>query len=69
MFNSFVRIRIPQYITVMSVNVTLTSLVVIMLAIGPKVHSLNPAKDDGFFRAIKILSMTSFGGEVKSRVI
>jgi hypothetical protein len=26
----------------------------------------NPAEDDGFLRAIKIRSMTFFGGEVKS---
>jgi hypothetical protein len=43
----------------------LSSLVVIVLAIGPKVLGLNAAEDNGLLRAIKIRSTTSFGGGVK----
>jgi hypothetical protein len=43
--------------------------VVIMFAIKPKVCSSNPAEDDGFLRAIKIRSMSSFRGEVKQAII
>jgi hypothetical protein len=39
--------------------------VVIVLAIGPKVHGLNPTEDYKFFIAIKIHSNTSFGWETK----
>jgi hypothetical protein len=35
------------------------------LAITSEVHFSNPAKNDGFLRAIKIRSATSFGGEAK----
>jgi hypothetical protein len=47
--------------------VVLGGLVVIMLSTGPKVHRFKPdlAEDNGFLRAIKISSMTSFQGEVK----
>jgi hypothetical protein len=36
-----------------------------VLAIGPKVCGLKPARGDGFLRVIKIRSTLSFGGEVK----
>jgi len=36
---------------------------------GTNVSSSNPAKDDGFLRAIKIHSMTYFQGEVKPAVL
>jgi hypothetical protein len=39
-------------------------LVIIMVAIGPKVCGFKPG-DEGFSRPIKIRSMISFGGEVK----
>jgi hypothetical protein len=42
--------------------------VVIVLAIGHKVRGFKPDEVDGFFRAIKIRSTTSFGGEVKPSV-
>jgi hypothetical protein len=42
--------------------------VVIVLVIGPKVRGFNPAEDDGFLRAIKIRSTTSFGREVKPAI-
>jgi hypothetical protein len=37
----------------------------IVLVIGPKVRGLKPVESDWFLMAIKIRSMTSFGGEVK----
>jgi hypothetical protein len=40
-----------------------------VLAIGPKVCGFKPSQNDGFVRAIKICSMTSFGGEVKPLVL
>jgi hypothetical protein len=45
--------------------VAVGGLVVIVLAVGYKVC---PAKDDGFLRAIKVRSTTSFGQEVKPAV-
>jgi hypothetical protein len=45
--------------------VDLGCLLVIVLATGPKVRGLKPAEDDVFLRAIKICSLTSFGGEEK----
>jgi hypothetical protein len=36
--------------------------------LDPRFAGLNPAKDSGFLRAIKTLSTTSFGGEVKPSV-
>jgi hypothetical protein len=36
-----------------------------MVAIGPKVRGFRPGQSDGFLMAIKILSMPSFGGEMK----
>jgi hypothetical protein len=45
-------------------DVAFHGLVISVLAIGPKVRGLNPAKDDGCLMAIKIHSMTSFKGEV-----
>jgi hypothetical protein len=47
--------------------VLLGGLVVIVLAIGSKVHNYS-AEDDGFLRAIKTHSMTSFQGKVKPMV-
>jgi hypothetical protein len=38
---------------------------VIMIAIAPKVRGFKPAESDGFLRAIKIRSTTSFGEEVR----
>jgi hypothetical protein len=38
------------------------------LRADPKFAGLNPAEDDGLLRAIKILSTTPFGGEVKPSV-
>jgi hypothetical protein len=35
------------------------------LPLDPKFADSNPAEDDGFLRAIKISSISSFGGEVK----
>jgi hypothetical protein len=46
-------------------EVVLGGIMVIVLAIGPKVPGFKHAKDDGFLRAIKIRSTPSFGGEVK----
>jgi hypothetical protein len=42
--------------------------VVIVLAIEPKVRGFNTAEDNGFIRAIKVCSTTSFGGKVNSSV-
>jgi hypothetical protein len=42
--------------------------VVSVLATGPKVAGSIPVDVDGFLRAIKIRSKTSFGGEVKPSV-
>jgi hypothetical protein len=39
--------------------------VISVFAVGPKVRGLNPGRGDGFLRAIKIRSTSSFGGEVK----
>jgi hypothetical protein len=36
-----------------------------MLTIGSEVRRFKPGRGDGFLTAIKILSMPSFGGEVK----
>jgi hypothetical protein len=35
------------------------------LLLDPRFAGSNPAEDDGFLRAIKIRSTTSFGGKVK----
>jgi hypothetical protein len=40
-------------------------LVLACLPLHPRFAGSNPAEDDGFLRAIKIHSTTSFGGEVK----
>jgi hypothetical protein len=46
-------------------SVILGAVIVIVLVIESKVFGLkNPAEDDGFLRAIKIRSTTSFGREV-----
>jgi hypothetical protein len=45
--------------------VVLGGLLVIVLAIGPKVCAFKPGRGDGFLRAIEIRSTTSFGEEVK----
>jgi hypothetical protein len=42
--------------------------VVACLPQDPKFMGSNSAEDDGFLRAIKICSTTSFGGEVKPSV-
>jgi hypothetical protein len=42
--------------------------VVSVLATGPKVAGSIPTEVDEFLRVIKILSTTSFGGEVKPSV-
>jgi hypothetical protein len=47
------------------VQVVLSSVMVIVLATGPRFAGLNPVEDNGFLRAIKIRSTISFGGEVK----
>jgi hypothetical protein len=39
--------------------------VVIVLAIGPKVHGFKPGRGRWILEAIKIRSTTSFGGEIK----
>ena len=39
--------------------------VVIILATGPEVREFKPGQVSGFFQSVKILSMTSFGREVK----
>jgi hypothetical protein len=36
------------------------------LPLDPRFAGSNPAEDNGLFRAIKIHSTTSFGGEIKS---
>ena len=41
---------------------------VVILATGSEVRGSNPAGVDGFFQSVKILSMTSFGREVKPLV-
>jgi hypothetical protein len=46
-------------------KVSLGGVVVMVLAIGPKLTGSNPAEGDGLLMAIKIHSTTSFGGEVK----
>jgi hypothetical protein len=38
----------------------LGGVIVSVLAIGPKVRGFKPGRGDGFLRAIKIRSMTSF---------
>ena len=38
---------------------------VIILASGPEVRGLVPTGVDGFFQSVKILTITSFGREVK----
>jgi hypothetical protein len=45
--------------------VVLGGVIVIVLAIGPKVRGFKPAESDGFLRAIEIRSTTFFGGELK----
>jgi hypothetical protein len=39
-----------------------------VLATGPKVRGFKPGRGDGFLKAIKIRSTSSFGGEVKPEV-
>jgi hypothetical protein len=46
-------------------SVALGGLVVSVLAIGLKIHGFRPGRGRWNFRAIKIRSRTSFGGEVK----
>jgi hypothetical protein len=42
--------------------------VISLLSIGPKVHGFKPSRGECTLMAIKIRSMTSFGGEVKPLV-
>jgi hypothetical protein len=42
--------------------------VVSVLATGPKGRGFEPSQGDGFLRAIKIRSTTSFGWEAKPKV-
>jgi hypothetical protein len=44
-----------------TIRVILDGVMVILLAIGPKVWSSNPTKGDGFLRAIKIHKTTVLG--------
>jgi hypothetical protein len=37
----------------------------VVIVLDSRFEGSNPAEDDGFLRAIKICSTTSFGGEVK----
>jgi hypothetical protein len=46
-------------------TVVFGGVMVSVFAVGPKVRGLNPGRGDGFLRAIKIRSTSSFGGEVK----
>jgi hypothetical protein len=46
----------------------LGSVVVSVLATGPKGRAFKPGRGDGFLRAIKILSTPSFGWEIKPEV-
>jgi hypothetical protein len=48
--------------------VRLGVVVVSALATGPKVREFKPGRSDGFLRAIKIRSTSSFGSEVKPEV-
>jgi hypothetical protein len=50
-----------------STNVVRSDIMIIVLAIGPKVRRFIPGKDNEFIRVIKIRITTSFafGGEVK----
>jgi hypothetical protein len=43
--------------------------VVIVLAIGPKVHGFKPGRGRWILEAIQIRSTTSFGGEIKLSAI
>jgi hypothetical protein len=49
--------------------VVLGGLVVAWLTSHPRLVDPNPAEDDGFIKAIKIQSSTSFGGEAKPSVL
>jgi hypothetical protein len=46
------------------ISFVLGGVMVIVLAIGPKVRCSNPTESDRLLRAIKISRTTSFGGEV-----
>jgi hypothetical protein len=48
--------------------VALGGFVVTCLSLNLRFMTSNPAEDNGFLRAIKIRSTTSFGGEVKLSV-
>jgi hypothetical protein len=45
--------------------VVLGGIVISVLAIGPKIRGFKPGRCDGFLRAIKICSTSSFGGEAR----
>jgi hypothetical protein len=53
---------------VVNVKSRLGSVVVSVLATGPKGRGLKPGRGDGFVRTIKIRSTPSFGWEVKPEV-
>jgi hypothetical protein len=52
-------------LSVNTFTVILGGVIVIMLVIGPKVCGFKPGQEQWILRVIKILSTTSFGGEVK----
>jgi hypothetical protein len=52
----------------MPVGGRLGGVVVSVLATGPNGRGFNPGRGDGFLKAIKIRSTTSFGWQVKPEV-
>ena len=50
-------------------KVDLGGSVVIILASGSEIREFDPGQGYGFFQSVKILSMASFGREVKPRVL
>jgi hypothetical protein len=48
-----------------ALHVTLGGPVVVCLQLNPRFAGSNPGDEDGFLRAIKILSKTSFGGDAR----
>jgi hypothetical protein len=49
--------------------VFLSTVMVSVLVIGPKVRGFKPGRGDGFLRAIKIRRNVSSGGEVKPHIV
>jgi hypothetical protein len=66
-YNNMACINLGANLTFYAI-VILGGLVVIVLAIGPKVRRLKPGRGRWILRAIKLWSTTSFGGEVKPSV-